>query len=74
MSGSCVVSFDQIAVVTIHDAHELRQAGRAGRMQARAQFRGSSDELCDQVSQRFWIGFEQARLNPIGCFLACRRH
>jgi hypothetical protein len=46
-----VVSLDEVAVVAIHQANEIRQARRACRVQASTERRGRSNEVGDDVGQ-----------------------
>jgi hypothetical protein len=62
-----IVPLDEVTVVAVHHAHEIGQARRARRMQARTQFRGRANELSDDVGQCRRIG-----VDPTGLDAGCR--
>ena len=53
MSRVPVMSFDKIAVISVHNADEHREICRRARMQRMRQRRGSGGQLGDQVGDRF---------------------
>ena len=49
VSRACVVPFDEVAVVGVHDADEVRERGGRHWMEAGTELRGRCSELCDDV-------------------------
>jgi hypothetical protein len=52
VSRSCVMAFDQVAVVAVHDRDQLPQASSSPRMKSCAQFARSLGQLHYGVGQR----------------------
>ena len=51
-SGSSVVPLDQVAVISVHDAHEIGEMRRRARMRSLAQGGRRCRQLCDDVRNR----------------------
>jgi hypothetical protein len=63
-----VVPFDEIAVVGVHNAHELREARSRTRMKCRSECCGFRGQFRDHVGDRAGNGIQAGRLDPIGAF------
>ena len=72
VAGTCVVPFDEIAVVRVHHAHERGQVRRGVWMKPQCQGRTCSGQLRDHVGNGFARLVEPCRLNALGGLY--RRH
>jgi hypothetical protein len=63
-----VVAFDQVAVVGVHQPHEIGEICRRAGMQRVSERSGGAGELSDDVGYRGWRRFKKRRFNPLRGF------
>ena len=66
--GPRVVALDEVAVVAVHQAHEIGEVRGCRGMQPGAQGRACRSERCDRIGDRFRRLLEPGRLDPRRCF------
>jgi hypothetical protein len=64
----CVMSFDEVAVIAVHDAYERGQIAGRARMKRRAQFCRGRCKLRNHVGESLGHLFETRRLDAIDAF------
>src|SRR2546429_1758286 len=64
VSWACVVPFDEVAVVGVHDADEVRKTGGRRWMEAGPELGGRCSELCDDVVEFPRHPVNNRRLDP----------
>ena len=64
VSRACVVPFDEVAVVGVHDADETRKRGGRRWMEAGPELGGRCSELCDDVVEFPRYLVNERRLDP----------
>jgi hypothetical protein len=59
------VPFDQVAVVRVHDPHEIREIRGRARMEGTTQDRGRCGQFGDEVRNLLWGALKASRLDAL---------